>query len=194
MNSMIASEEKLLWSGSPSQVSHLTAYVICGLSFWLIFPIFIIFWKWLGVRTTMYEVTSERVRIRYGFLSRKIKELELYQVKSYSLEQPPTLRLADLGNIKLTTWGHSAPGLTLKAVPNSEALMDQIRLCALECRERREVSDPALEWRQNETEKGNSSSVLYGTFKVIGIILGLTLLYILVFLLYSFWLMIIRLD
>ena len=191
MNSMIASEEKLLWSGGPSQVSHLTAYVLCGLFVWLIFPIVIVFWKWFQIRATRYEVTSERVRIRHGLFNRKIKELELYRVKNYSLDQPFALRLASLGSIKLTTWDRSVSGLTLKAVPDSEALMDQIRLCVLECRDRMDVRDSDFEERKDEDEKGSSSNVLFGTFKVIGIILGLALLYLLVFMLHLFWMMII---
>ena len=59
-------EEKLIWSGSPSQVINIPVFVLCVLLIWLVVPLFIILWKWLVIRTTRYELTTERLRTRYG--------------------------------------------------------------------------------------------------------------------------------
>ena len=97
------SEEKLLWSGSPSQVINIPAFVVLGLLFWLVVPVILIFWRWLNTHMTKYELTTERFRTRSGVLNKKLEELELYRVRDYRLEEPFYLRIFSLGNIVLQT-------------------------------------------------------------------------------------------
>lgn len=80
------SQEENVWSGTPSQVVNFGAFIIWGLLFFLVFPLFIILWKWLVVKNTKYEITTERLRTRHGVLSKKTDELELYRVKDYKME------------------------------------------------------------------------------------------------------------
>lgn len=46
-------EEKTVWVGTPSQVVNLGSFILLGLFFWLVIPLFIILWKWLVVRNTI---------------------------------------------------------------------------------------------------------------------------------------------
>src|SRR5512133_2726947 len=96
-------EEKTIWKGSSSQVINLGTYVICGLLFWLIVPIFIFIWKWVENRYRVYEVTTERIRITRGIFTRRIDELELYRVMDSSVVEPFWYRQFGAGNIILTT-------------------------------------------------------------------------------------------
>jgi uncharacterized membrane protein YdbT with pleckstrin-like domain len=137
--------EQLVWKGTPSQVINIPTFVVCGLLFWLVIPIFIIVWKWLVVKTTTYEITTERLKTRYGILSKKLDELELYRVRDYKLEQPLFLRIFGLGNIILVTSDKSHPLITLRAIPNGERLRDQLRSAVEACRDKKRVREVDFE-------------------------------------------------
>ena len=139
------SNEKPLWTGTPSQVINLPAFVLWGLLFWLVIPIFIILWQWLVVKNTKYELTTERLKTRHGVLNKKMDELELYRVRDYKLEQPIFLRLFGLGNITLQTSDKSNPLVTIRAIPDGEQLREQLRNAVEECRVKKGVREVDFE-------------------------------------------------
>ncbi len=121
------SEEKEVWRGTPSQVVNLGTFLLMGLFFWLVIPLLVILWKWLVTKNTKYELTTERLRTRYGVLNKKTDELELYRVRDYRLEQPFFLRIFSLGNIILETSDKSHPQVVIRAIPNGEELRELLR-------------------------------------------------------------------
>lgn len=120
-------EEKVIWSGGPSQVLNLGIFLICALTCFLIIPIFIAIWKWLTIKCTKYVITTERIKITTGVFSTKTDNLELYRINDMTFEQPFFLRLFSLGNLVLTTSDVSTPNLVLRAIPGSEELHNEIR-------------------------------------------------------------------
>jgi len=121
------SQENTLWQGSPSHVENLGTYILCGIFSPLVLPLLYAFWKWLEIRTTKVEITSQRVIMRSGVLSRRTDELELYRVKDFSVEQPFFLRLFGLGNIVLKTSDRTHPTLIINAVKSAELVREQLR-------------------------------------------------------------------
>lgn len=134
-------EEETVWRGSPSQVVNIPAFVFWGLLFWLVIPVFIILWRWLVVKMTKYELTSQRLRTRYGVINKKMDELELYRVRDYRLDQPIYLRIFSLGNIILQTSDSTNPTITIRAIPNSEQVREHIRTYVEACRVRKGVRE-----------------------------------------------------
>jgi uncharacterized membrane protein YdbT with pleckstrin-like domain len=132
-------QEEVVWTASPSQVLNFPVYVVCGLLFWLVIPVFIAVWKWLVLRNTRYELTTERLRIRQGVLNKELDELELYRVRDYRLEQPFWLRLFSLGNITLRSSDTSHPVVVLRAIRNGESVREQIRTHVEDCRVKKRV-------------------------------------------------------
>jgi uncharacterized membrane protein YdbT with pleckstrin-like domain len=102
-------------------------------------------WQWLVVRNTIYELTTERLKLRRGVLNKHMDEVELYRVRDYQLEQPLFLRLFGLGNIALQTSDRSHPVLRLRAIRNGEQLYEQIRAAVEECRTRKGVRELDVE-------------------------------------------------
>ena len=49
-------EEQNVWFGTPSQVVNFGSFVLTGLFFWLVFPLFIMLWKWLTIKSVKYEL------------------------------------------------------------------------------------------------------------------------------------------
>lgn len=130
-------EEKVIWTGGPSQVLNLPWFLSCL----LIITIPIALWKWLVVKTTTYELTTERLRFRHGVLNRSIEQLELYRVRDYHVHQPLWLRLFSRANIILNTADQTHPVFRLEAVAEAEQLMDQLRAHVEACRARKGVRD-----------------------------------------------------
>jgi uncharacterized membrane protein YdbT with pleckstrin-like domain len=138
-------EEKQLWRGTPSQLVNLPWYVLWLLLFWLLIPLLILLWQWLVIRNTVYELTSERLKLRRGVLNKHLDEVELYRVRDYQLEQPFFLRLFGLGHIVLQTSDRSHPSLRLRAIREGEQLYEQIRAAVEQARARKGVRELDVE-------------------------------------------------
>ena len=134
-------DEQTLWKGSPSQVTNLGPYLLCVLTFWLVVPIFIALWKWLELRSSVYELTTERLKQTRGVFSKRTEELELYRVKDLAVEQPFFLRLFSLANVILETSDKSSPRVVIEAVPGAQELGDTIRRQVEELRQRKRVRE-----------------------------------------------------
>jgi uncharacterized membrane protein YdbT with pleckstrin-like domain len=165
MNTEAESTESLLWRGSPSQWTNFGAYLFCLLlaavivaTAWyappedrrwvllaLIVPALWAFARWVGTRRQVYEVTTERIKITTGVLSRRTSELELYRVRDYSVVEPFWLRLFGVGHVVLITADRTSPELELRAVPRAATLKDQIRTYTERMRQRRGVRDLELD-------------------------------------------------
>jgi uncharacterized membrane protein YdbT with pleckstrin-like domain len=132
------SQEQTIWKGNPSFVINLTMDVLsifvifCIIFFnvpiyFIALPLLFMLWNFLSIKTTVYQLTTERLKSSYGILNKRIDELELYRVKDYRVEQPLHLRVFGLGNIILDTSDKSNPVMVLRAVLGSEELLNSIR-------------------------------------------------------------------
>jgi uncharacterized membrane protein YdbT with pleckstrin-like domain len=135
----ISNSESVIWRGTPSQWTNFWAFFFGILFFWLIVPLGILIYKWLQTKTTVYEVTSQRIKFESGILNKTVEEIELYRVKDTSLEQPFLLRMVGLGNILIRTMDESTPDVMLRAVPGAAALRENLRLAIETVRERKSV-------------------------------------------------------
>ena len=138
-----AEPEKELWEGYTSQWTHFWYYLFClllvaaaiggmpftaGLSLiGLAVPVIMWIARWMITRSTKYELTSQRLRIRTGIFSRKLDELELYRVKDYSMELPFLLRLVGCGNLNLITSDATTPEVAIKAIKDVETVRELLR-------------------------------------------------------------------
>lgn len=132
-------EETSVWKGSPSQAINFGTYTLCVLLCWMIVPIFIFIWKWMEVRATVYELTTERLKMSSGLFTKRTEEIELYRVRDISLVEPFWYRLFGAGNITLLTADVSTPDVVLEAVPGPQELREHLRQCVEGVRERKRV-------------------------------------------------------
>ena len=154
-------QETLVWRGTPSQWTNFGAYLFSLIlaagviaAYYLVPPqsfpqplillglIVPFLWalsRWIATRCQRYEVTSERVKITTGLLSRRTNEIELYRVRDYSIVEPFWLRLVGCGDVVLLTADNTSPSFVLHAVPRAATLKDQIRTHTERMRQRRGV-------------------------------------------------------
>jgi uncharacterized membrane protein YdbT with pleckstrin-like domain len=136
--------EQRIWKGSPSQLLNWWIFASNG-AYCLIFlammtyigttdiawlclaPLAYAVWKYLDIKCRVYEITTERIIVRSGILSRKTDEMELYRVRDYRLSEPFYLRFFGLCNIELVTDDRTDPILLIPAIKNGTTLLRKIR-------------------------------------------------------------------
>lgn len=117
----MSSNEELVWKGTPSQILNFFIYIFF---FWTIFiPII----AYLKTRFTIYELSSQRLKIKTGILNQTINELELYRVRDYQIQKPFILRIFNLGHLILITSDKTDKEIKLDAIADVENVSNLIR-------------------------------------------------------------------
>jgi membrane protein YdbS with pleckstrin-like domain len=144
----MASEEHI-WSGTPSQIVNLPTFILCGfLSLTGVLAIVAIpfaLWRWLVVKNTHYELTSQRLKTHLGVLSKRTNEIELYRVKDSRFDQSLFLRMFGLGSVVLISSDSTTPVATINSIPDARALRERIRTLVEERRDQKRVRVTEIE-------------------------------------------------
>ena len=101
--------EETIWRGPSSQLQNLGLYLVCGLFFWLVVPLFFAIARYLQTKNRVYELTTERFKITEGIFSKATSTIELYRVKDIEVRQPFIYRMLGVENIHVTTSDVSNP-------------------------------------------------------------------------------------
>src|SRR5690349_4129433 len=154
--------ETTLYKGSPSLVLQIWPLLLCALIMIgsaVAAALFVNVWFLIAgaiaavvglervvvVKSRVYELTTERIRVTKGIASKRTDELELYRVKDATLFEPFLLRMFSLGNIQITTNDASTPSLTIEAISGARELREQLRQSIEECRDHKKVRMTELE-------------------------------------------------
>jgi uncharacterized membrane protein YdbT with pleckstrin-like domain len=149
--------ETVLWQGHSSQLIHIWYYLVCivlaagcvvaavmtgGMAaIALVIPLGMWGVRWWLTRTTLYELTTQRLRKSSGILNRKVDELELFRVKDYTMEQPFLLRIFGLGNLVLVTSDATTPTVGIRAIPEVQDVREKLRNAVQAERDRKRVRE-----------------------------------------------------
>jgi uncharacterized membrane protein YdbT with pleckstrin-like domain len=168
------SDETTIWEGSSSQVLNLPAFIFCGLLVGIlvgaavffgkqagvgvaiilsgaaIFPVLYALFRFVKTHSRHYTVTTERVRIREGMLSKTTNEVELYRVRDYVLVEPLSMRFFGLADLIFTTDDQNNPRVVLAAISEAQKLKDQIRQHVEVCRDKKRVR--VTEWENPQQQ------------------------------------------
>jgi uncharacterized membrane protein YdbT with pleckstrin-like domain len=117
------SDERIEWTGSPSQWQNLGWWLLCL----LVLPIPYALWKWLLTRNTVYTLTDQRLKFTRGVLSKVTEDLELYRVRDTKFQQNFFERMAGLGEIVLYTTDETSPMISLGYIRDAEAVREKMR-------------------------------------------------------------------
>jgi len=129
-----ASVERILFSGRPAALYSVGRWVLSVLTLGIAALCY-----WIASLSTRFEITTQRVRIERGVLSKSRQDTEIYRIDDISLEQPLGMRMLGHAILFLRSTDRSTPEIRLYGVPGLAALSEQLRECALRERERRGV-------------------------------------------------------
>ena len=89
---------------------------------------------------TTFEITTQRVRIERGILSKVKDSIELFRIAHFDLHKPLGMRLVGQCLLHLRSSDAGFQTVILYGVPNLESLADTLRECSLRERSRRKVT------------------------------------------------------
>lgn len=118
-----AEPESVLFEGGPAVVQSLGPLLlaILTLGLWLI-PL------WWRARAVKYRVTTRRVVVETGILSKRLEQIDLYRINDYSVERPVLQRLLGTGNLLLKTVDKTTPEIVLRGIATDVvALYEKLR-------------------------------------------------------------------
>ena len=142
MQGAVMSDETTLWKGSPSQWLNIGPFTLAlllaagilvgGVLFppafaALVLPAIYMIWKYLVVRTQVFELTSERLRITSGVINQHVDEIELYRIKDSLMIRTWWMRLTGLASIQLETSDRSMPRLEIPAIHGGTGMRELLR-------------------------------------------------------------------
>jgi len=109
----------------------LAAFVACGA---------ILLRYWMHSRATHYIITSQRIKLERGMLSKVQEALELFRVDHFELRRPLGSRLLGQASLHLYSSDAELENFYIYGIPNLAALADQLREYQLRERDRRRLT------------------------------------------------------
>ena len=88
---------------------------------------------------TVYEITTQRIRISSGLLGNTVQEIELVRVKDSKVKQHMGERMLDIGDVTIISDDATTPEVTLNNVSNPIEVRELIRKATIEEKERRGI-------------------------------------------------------
>jgi len=130
-----AETEKPLFTGHPAVIYSAWQWlaVICTLGIAYLF-------YWIRSIATSYEITTQRVRVERGILSKLKENVELFRIDHFDLHKPLGMRLVGHCVLHLRSSDSGFSTVMILGIPNLESLADTLRECSLRERTRRRIT------------------------------------------------------
>ncbi|SRR6266568_2348111 len=91
-------------------------------------------------RSIRYRITTQRIKLERGMLSKVQESLELFRIDHFELRQPLGMRLLGQSSLHLFSSDAELGNFSIYGVPHLQALADQLRDCQLRERTRRSMT------------------------------------------------------
>jgi uncharacterized membrane protein YdbT with pleckstrin-like domain len=127
--------ETTLFAGHPAPLFSLGQYVWAVLTIGIAALIY-----QMRAKAVAFEVTTQRIKIETGILSKKKDNLELFRIDHVTVEKPLGMRLLGFGLVRLVTSDRSEAHVLLWGLRDFEKLAEQIRDASLKERQRRGIT------------------------------------------------------
>jgi uncharacterized membrane protein YdbT with pleckstrin-like domain len=102
--------------------------VVCGI---------ICLWLYIKSWKRHFQITTQRIKLETGLLSKKQESLELFRIDHFELGKPLGMRLLGQAWLHLYSSDAELESFSIYGIPNLEALADELRTCQLRERTRR---------------------------------------------------------
>lgn len=112
-------------------------YVVYLALFFLISCALICLYFFVKSRRVFYRITTQRIKLERGFLSKVQESLELFRIDHFELRKPIGSRILGQSSLHLFSSDAELENFSIYGVPRLEALADQLRECQLRERTRR---------------------------------------------------------
>jgi uncharacterized membrane protein YdbT with pleckstrin-like domain len=110
--------EELLFEGRAALVPSVGVLLLCivTLGLWLL-P------RWWHQGSKLYRVTTRRIVVETGVLSKRLEQIDLYRIADYTVERPFGQRMLGTGNLLLRTFDKTTPELDVREIKTDVVLL-----------------------------------------------------------------------
>jgi membrane protein YdbS with pleckstrin-like domain len=122
------------WQGHPSLVTNFWWYLSCI----FIVTIPYVIYQHLKVKHTKYILTSQRLRLETGILSKNIEEIELYRILDTAVEQDFLDRILGIGTVTINSSDERQPVMRLLHIAQPREVREKFR----------QLSEARRRWRK----------------------------------------------
>jgi uncharacterized membrane protein YdbT with pleckstrin-like domain len=130
-----APTEEILFQGHPALIPSVGALLFAIVTLGAALLYFLV-----RSRGVTYKVTTRRVLVERGLLSKRLEQIDTYRIKDYVVERPIGQRLLGTGNLLLLTMDATSPNVELRGLATDVlALYERLRAAAEAERVRRGV-------------------------------------------------------
>lgn len=120
---LVPEPEAVLFEGNPALLPGLGSLLLAILTLGLALLVF-----WARSRGIRYRLTTQRIVVEHGLLSKRTEHIDIYRVVDYVVERPFSQRLMGTGNLRLRTMDKSAPELNILGIKTDvPALYERLR-------------------------------------------------------------------
>jgi membrane protein YdbS with pleckstrin-like domain len=98
---------------------------------------FLVLYFYLDSKSTLFTITTQRIKVRQGLLSQTEESLEMFRIDHFELRKPIMWRLISRAGLHLYSSDAEFDRFYIYAIPDIEALADTLRECQLRERTRR---------------------------------------------------------
>ncbi|MFZ0744897.1 MAG: PH domain-containing protein [Terracidiphilus sp.] len=91
-------------------------------------------------RRVFYRITTQRIKLERGLLSKVQESLELFRIDHFELRKPLGMRLLGQASLHLFSSDAELENFSVYGVPDLESLADTLRDCQLRERDRRSLT------------------------------------------------------
>ena len=130
-----AEVEKPLFEGNPAVIYTAGQWVAVVLTLGIAYLVY-----WFKSISTKYQITTQRVRVERGLLSKTKDNVELFRIDHFDFHRPLGMRLVGQCTLHLRSSDTSFHTVIVYGIPNLETLADTLRECSLKERTRRRVT------------------------------------------------------
>jgi len=130
-----ASQEEVLFEGSPALVPGVGSLLICILTLGLALVVL-----WFRAKSKHYKITSQRIVVEEGLFSKKMEQVDLYRITDYVVERPFGQRIMGTGNLVLEAIDSTTPVVRIDALRTDVvALYERLRVATEAAKQKRGV-------------------------------------------------------
>ena len=127
--------EQTLFAGHPATIHSAWQWLIVVVTLGIAYLVY-----WVRGLATTYEITTQRVRVERGLLSKAKESVELFRIDHFDVHKPLGMRLLGQCALHLRSSDTNFPSVMILGIPDLEALADTLRECSLRERTRRRVT------------------------------------------------------
>ena len=115
--------EEVLFEGRPALVPSVGVLALSVVTL----GIYLLVRSWAR-GSKLYRVTTRRIVVETGVLSKRLEQIDLYRIADYTVERPFGQRLLGTGNLLLRTFDKTTPELDVRQIKTDVvALYEKLR-------------------------------------------------------------------